>query len=207
MNTIRELLRDADPLRYEAAHAPDQRDFHRQAVLAAASDDRVPAPVGRQSRIVVFAIGALAVIAAFFVGARVWSLFVNDLRVQAAVRFEVKLAEDRPGPGLHQAKVADSDRSVYLHDEVIVTNSDIASARAVQDGPSQYRVDVEFNASGAEKMRAATENHIGKHMAILLDGQVVATPVLRTPIGASARITGNFTRSQAERIANGIRIQ
>jgi preprotein translocase subunit SecD len=36
---------------------------------------------------------------------------------------------------------------------------------------------------------------------------VVATPVLRTPIGASARITANFTRSQAERIANGIRIQ
>jgi hypothetical protein len=206
MKTIRELLRDADPLGYEAA--PGQRDFHRQAVLAAASDDRVPAPVERRSWIVVFAIVILVVIAAFFVGARVWSLFVSDLRVQAAVRFEVKLAEDRPGPGLHQVKVADSHRMVYLHDEIIVTNSDIAGARVVQDGaPSQYRVDVEFNASGAEKMRAATENHIGKHLAILLDGHVVATPVLRTPIGASARITANFTRSQAERIANGIRIQ
>lgn len=206
MKTIRELLRDADPLRYEAA--PGRRDFHRQAVLAAASDDRVPAPVERRSWIVVFATVILVVIAAFFVGARVWSLFVSDLRVQAAVRFEVKLAEDRPGPGLHRVKVADSDRMVYLHDEIIVTNGDIASSQVVQDGtPSQYRVDVEFNASGAEKMRAATEKHIGKKMAILLDGQVVATPVLRTSIGTSARITGNFTRSQAERIANGIRIQ
>jgi len=32
-------------------------------------------------------------------------------------------------------------------------------------------------------------------------------PVLRTLIGASARITGNFTRSQAERIVKGIEIQ
>jgi hypothetical protein len=204
MKTIRELLQDADPLRYEAA--PDQRDFHRRAVLAAATDDCVRTPVEGQFRIVVLA--ALVVIAAFVVGVRVWSLFVNDLRVQAAVRFEVKLAEDRPGPGLLQAKVADSDRSVYLHEEVIVTNSDIVSARVVQgSAPIQYGVNVEFNASGAEKMRTATENHIGKHMAILLDGQVVAIPVLRTPIGASARITGNFTRSQAEKIANGIRIQ
>jgi hypothetical protein len=204
MKTIRELLRDADPLRYEAA--PDQRDFHGQAVLAAGTDDCVPTPLARRWRIVVLA--ALVMIAAFLVGARVWSLFVSDLRVQAAVRFEVKLAEEKPGPGLHQAKVADSDRSVYLHDEVIVTNGDIVSARVVQGGgPSEYGVDVEFNASGAEKMRAATENHIGKQMAILLDGQTVATPVLRTPIGASARITGKFTRSQAERIANGITIK
>jgi len=121
------------------------------------------------------------VIAASFLGAVVWSLFISDL--QAAIRFEVRLAEDRPAPGLRAAKVSDSDRTVYLHDEVIVTNSDIAAAQVVQGSrPSQYGVSVEFNASGAEKMRAATGNHIGKPVAILVDGQVVVAPVLRTPI-------------------------
>ena len=72
------------------------------------------------------------VIVASFLGSRVWSLFVSDL--QAAVRFEVRLAEDRPAPGLREAKVSGSDRSVYLHDEVIVTNSDIAAARVIQGG-------------------------------------------------------------------------
>jgi preprotein translocase subunit SecD len=154
----------------------------------------------------VFAIVALAAIAASFLGSRVWSVFVSEL--QAAVRFEVRLAEDRPAPGLREAKVSGSGRSVYLHDEVIVTNSDIAVARVVPGhGPSDYSIGVEFNASGAEKMRAATSNHIGKVVAILLDGQVVMAPVLRTPIGASARISGNFTRTQAERIVNGIEIQ
>ena len=105
-------------------------------------------------------------------------------------------------------KVPHSDRSIYLHDEVIVTNGDIAVARVVPSvRPSEYIVAIEFNSSGAEKVRAATANHVGKPIAILLDGQVVMAPVLRTLISASARITGNFTRAQAERIVKGIEIQ
>jgi preprotein translocase subunit SecD len=143
------------------------------------------------------------VIAASFFGSRVRSPFVSDL--QAAVRFEVRLAEDKPAPGLREAKISGSDRSVYLHDEVIVNNGDIAAARVVPGGgPSQYSIGVEFNASGAEKIRAATGKHIGKPVAILLDGKVVMTPVVRVPIGASAVITGNFTKVEAERIVDGV---
>ena len=70
---------------------------------------------------------------------------------------------------------------------------------------------MEFNKAGAEKMRAATASNIGKPMAILLDGQVVMAPVVRSPIGGSAVITGKFTKAEAERMAerivkgNGIR--
>jgi preprotein translocase subunit SecD len=163
--------------------------------------------VKSRSRIPVFVAVSLTVIAALFLGPRVWSVFVGDLRA-AAVRFEVRLAEDSPASGLREAKVSGSHRSVYLHDEVIVINGDIAVARVVPGpGPSEYSVGIELKASGAEKMRAVTGNHIGKLLAILLDGQVVMAPVLRSPIGASARITGNFTRAQAERIVNGIEIQ
>jgi preprotein translocase subunit SecD len=146
------------------------------------------------------------VIAALFLGALAWSLFISDL--QAAIRFEVRLAEEKPAPGLREAKVPGSNRSVYLHDEVIVTNSDIAAVRVVQSGgPSHYALMIDFNASGAEKMRAATRNHIGSLVAFLFDGQVVMAPLLRTPIGSSAEITGNFTRTEAERIARRIEIQ
>ena len=206
MKNIRELLRDADPLRHEATFRSGQHDFRRQAVLAAASTAPAPAGVGSRSRMAFFAI-AFTLIAASVLGSRVWSVFIGDLQA-AAVRFEVRLAEDSPAAGLREAKVAGSDRSVYIHDEVIVTNGDIAVARVVPGGgPSEYSVGIEFKASGAEKMRVATGNHIGKLLAILLDGQVVMAPVLRSPIGASARITGNFTRPQAERIVNGVQIQ
>ena len=207
MTKISDLLRDADPLRYEPTWPSDQQNLRRAAVLAAASGARAPNWVRSRSRTAFFGTVALAVITIAFLGSRVWSVFVTDLQA-AAIRFEVRLAEDRPATGLREAKVSGSDQSIYVHDDVIVTNSDIAVARVAPGGrPSEYYVAIEFNSSGAEKMRAATANHIGKPIAILLDGQVVMAPVLRTPIGASARITGNFTRTQAERIVKGIEIQ
>jgi preprotein translocase subunit SecD len=155
---------------------------------------------------VVLATIALMVIVVSMLGSRVRSPLVSNL--QGAVRFEVILAEDKPAAGLREAKVSGANRSVYLHKGVIVDNGDVAAARVVQgDAPSKYAVDVKFKASGTEKMRTATGNHIGKPVAILLDGQVVMAPVVRSPIGASAVVTGDFTRAQAERIVKGIGIQ
>ena len=141
-----------------------------------------------------------------FLGSRTDSLFVSD--VQAAVRFEVKLAEDKPSPGLREVKTSGSEKRVYVHQQVVVTNSEIESARVLPgDAPGQYAVEVEFTASGAKKMLRATTAHIGKPMAVLIDGQVVTTPIVRTPISTFARVTGNFTKAEAERIVNGVGLQ
>lgn len=202
MTELRNLLREADPLEYEPVFPPDRRDSMRDAILSA------PAPVRAQDRAVsrrlaIAGAAALALFAASLVGPRMGSLFVRDL--DAAIRFEVRLAEDQPAPGLREAKVAGSNRSVYLYDSVIVSNGDIASARAVPgSGPSDYSVNIEFNTAGAARMHDATASHVGKLIAILLDGRVVMAPTLRSPISESARITGNFTKSQAEKIANGL---
>lgn len=206
MRTLRELLLEADPLQHETARPPGERDLRRQAVLTAASASRVHAGVLSRSRIVIFAGAALVLIVVSSLGSRLWSPLVSV--VQGAVRFEVRLAETKPGPGLREAKLSGSDQSVYLHSEVVVDNSDIAMARVIQPaGSSQYAVDIKFNASGAEKMPAATRSHLGKLAAILLDGRVVMAPVIRSPISESAIISGNFTKAQAERIVSGIAVQ
>ena len=205
MTNLRKLLQDADPLQHEPTLSPSHRDSNRRAVLAA-FHNHARAGTESRSRLAVYVAVAVMLLAAAFLGARMWSPFVSG--VQAAVRFEVRLAEEKTAPGLREAKAADSGQTVYLHDETIVTNSDIASTQVVPGGsPSQYRVSVQFTPSGAEKMRAATANHIGKPVAILLDGEVVMAPTLRTTIGTSAVITGNFSREQAEKIANGISSQ
>jgi SecD/SecF fusion protein len=53
-------------------------------------------------------------------------------------------------------------------------------------------------------MRKASGNHIGKPVAIIIDGRVVMAPVVRSPIGDSALVTGHFTKAEAERIVHGI---
>jgi hypothetical protein len=203
MKSLSELLREEDPLQHEVAWPSEQRDTCRQTVLAAASAVRNPNVTKARLRIPVFITACLTVIIGLIIGIFVWSPFIRD--VQAAISFEVRLAEDRPAPGLREAKVSDSEQLVYLYKDVIVTNRDIESARVIYNsGSSQYEVSIKFNAGGAEKMRAATQNHVGKRMAILLNGQVVMAPRLRSPIGAEAMITGDYTRAQAERVAKGI---
>jgi len=65
---------------------------------------------------------------------------------------------------------------------------------------------VRLNAAGADKMRRATMNHLGRPVAILIDGEVVSVPTVKSPIGAAAVISGDFTRADAERIAQGMNI-
>jgi preprotein translocase subunit SecD len=110
-----------------------------------------------------------------------------------------------PAAGLREAKVSGTDSSVYLHAEAIVTNSDILRAYIIQvDHSSQYNVGVDFNPSGAEKIRAATARHIGKPVAILLDGKVVTTAIVREPIAESAAVISGLSRTEAEKIVKGI---
>ena len=125
--------------------------------------------------------------------------------VQAAVRFEVRLAEEQPLVGLQAVRVS-STRVVYLHPEVVVTNSDIAFSSVIPGNtPSeQFWIDVRLNAAGAAKMRQATMNHLGRPVAILIDGEVVSLPTVKSPIGAAAVISGDYTREEAQKIADGI---
>jgi hypothetical protein len=206
MHTVRDLLRDADPLRHEPRRPAEERDRLRQSVVAAASAVTVPVSTWFRARIALLATVALAVIAIVAVGLQIWSQ--GGATLQAAVRFEVRLAEDGPTAGLREARVSGSDRVVYLHPEIIVTNSDIANSRVVAgDRASRFGVGMEFNAAGAQKMRQATANHIGKPIAVLIDGEVVAAPVLRAPISTLGVISGDYTKAEAERIVNGIGIR
>jgi hypothetical protein len=201
MKNASELLRDADPVRNEPELSQERREVQRRAVLAAAARVQGCDHARVKSRARLLTVLAAIVVLGSFATERMWSPLIGG--VHASVRFEVRLAEEMPTPGLRESKIVGTDRSIYLHQEVVVTNADISAARSVSRG-SYYSIMVEFKASGAEKMRAATEGHIGRPVAILLDGQVIMAPVLRSPIDVSAEITGRFTKAEAERLVRGI---
>jgi preprotein translocase subunit SecD len=204
MSTIRDLLQEADPLRVESEPSAADRGFQRRAILEAVAATPLPAAKSR-SRIPVYLGIILTAVVVFAATSRLWSPFINN--VQAGVRFEVRLAERNPAPGLKEAKVAGEGGSIYLHNEVIVTNSDIEKAEIIpQPGGSQYSILVTFNPAGARKIHAATEKHIGKPIAILIDGEVVAAPTIRDATAEGAKVD-NLTKEKAEKIVAGIRIR
>jgi preprotein translocase subunit SecD len=201
MNSISQLLQDADPLSYEPRQSIQERRMNRQMILNLAAT--VPTVPQRTWAIAIVA--ALALITTAVIGTY-WSRTAVNLI--AAVRFEVRLAEETPTAGLRVTTIPGSGRQLYLHDEVVVTNSDIAEARVVPgSGPSTFSVEIEFNPVGAAKILRATQNHIGRPLAILLDGELTVAPTVRGPVSTSAMMNGNFTRAEAERIAAGIRGQ
>lgn len=196
--TLSDLLRAADPLRDEPLPNAQERLLRRQSVL---STPPVKRGVSRR-RFSLVGVGAVLLIG-IGAGARYWTAATANL--VAAVRFEIRLAEESSAPALREATVGGESRKIYLHADTVVTNSDIAEAHVSPgNAPSTFGVVVTFTADGAAKMQRATQNHIGRPLAILIDGQVVIAPVLRSRITSSAVVSGDYTRAEAERIVAGI---
>ncbi|HKC57688.1 MAG TPA: hypothetical protein VKC35_16240 [Vicinamibacterales bacterium] len=195
MKSVPDLLREADPLLHEPRRSPEERQMLRQRVLAS--------PRGHEQqprrRVVLAAVVVLACVgmtAAFWPRATV--------EVAAAVRFDVRLAEQIPGPGLREVRLPGSIGRIYLHPETVVSNGDIARAVVAPAAGSRFNISVTFTADGAAKMLTATQGHLGRPVAILLDGDLVMAPVVKSPVSGSAMITGNYTKAEADRIVAGI---
>jgi preprotein translocase subunit SecD len=63
-------------------------------------------------------------------------------------------------------------------------------------------VSFRFNGRGTRHFAQITADNVGRPFAIVLDDQVVSSPVIREPItGGSGQISGNFTLEEANTIA------
>jgi preprotein translocase subunit SecD len=201
MTQIKDALAAVDPVRHERRPTEAERDRLRQTVVAAGS--RGDAHPQARRPVLLSVLATLAVIGMIVATSSMWPR--DGSLAQAAVRFEVRLAEDQPAPGLRTAAVGNSNRTIYLHPEIVVTNNDIERSRVIAgDAPARFWIDVRLNAAGAAKMRQATANHLGKPVAILINGDVVTAPTLKSPIGAAAVISGDYTQADAQRIADGM---
>jgi hypothetical protein len=85
---------------------------------------------------------------------------------------------------------------------ILLTGEDIASAYVnIQEG--MYIVVLNFTATGASAFEEATRNNLGRTLNILIDDEVLATPIVNAviPVGV-AIIAGNFTRDEAVTLAS-----
>jgi preprotein translocase subunit SecD len=129
----------------------------------------------------------------------------GDSPPQDEVRIEFRLAETEAGAGLTEAVVAGGVQRYFLHDELILGNADVAAAQVEPGLAGGAQVGLKLREAGAARVARVTADNIGKRVAILVDGVVVAAPVIRDTIpGGRVLITGDFSEAEAERIAAGI---
>ncbi len=67
-------------------------------------------------------------------------------------------------------------------------------------------VNIQFDQQGGQKFAQLSTQNVGKQFAIILDGEVLSTPVFREPIlGGAAQISGSFTADSSNALAIQLR--
>ena len=96
--------------------------------------------------------------------------------------------------------------------KIAVDGADISTAKAQSIKKEagvgiDYIVDLELNAKGANKFAKATEENLGKQIAIVYDGNIISAPNVNNVISeGKAQITGQESMEEAERLASIIRV-
>ncbi|MEV7955118.1 protein translocase subunit SecD [Streptomyces sp. NPDC087532] len=96
----------------------------------------------------------------------------------------------------------------YILGPAEVSGTDVDSAKgAINQQNGQWIVQMEFTKNGAKKFqkitsRLAQQQSPQNQFAIVLDGEVVSAPYVRTALSANAEISGSFDQQSAEDLAN-----
>jgi len=120
------------------------------------------------------------------------------------VTVEFRFAETEAAEGLTEIILPITGQKFYLHDEVIMSNEDIAMA-SVTMWNGKPVVELQFTLTGKDKFAQLTKENLKRRVGMLVDGKLVTAPIINAPIDQGiAIITGDFTKDEAQRIADGI---
>jgi preprotein translocase subunit SecD len=121
-----------------------------------------------------------------------------------AVRFEMRLGAMKPVAGWTVHTVEPDSRPVYVSPHVELDNADVASAWHQPAGEAHH-VGLLLTEEGALKLARLTKRHLGAHVALLVDGRLVAAPRIAAEITQGrAVINGAFAEPEARDVAAGI---
>jgi len=66
------------------------------------------------------------------------------------------------------------------------------------------RIGVVFDEEGGRRLQELTAGNIDRRLAVLVDGRVVACPIVRSPISQRVEITGDFSKEELARLADAL---
>ncbi len=101
------------------------------------------------------------------------------------VSLDLRLDEGSPAPGLVPAALYGQGKTVYLHPDAQLSNTDIVRVEAVKTRIGKGLIlQIWLTRAGASRLKQATGRHIGDSLAVLIDSVVMAVPVIQQAIGS-----------------------
>jgi len=100
----------------------------------------------------------------------------------------------------------DLGQPMLVKRRVLVSGENLTDADVGMDSNRRTAIDFRFDGEGARRFGEVTSQNIGRPFAIILDGQIISSPTIISPIlGGSGQITGNFTTAEASELVNLLR--
>jgi len=117
---------------------------------------------------------------------------------------------DKPGAGIQvvPGKSEGGRRQSYLVERRTLMTGDVLTDAHVSPGSATEGMAVDFvlDQRGTKEFGQITTTHVGRRLAIILDGVVESAPTIREPItGGRGQITGRFDFAEAQDLANVLR--
>ena len=99
------------------------------------------------------------------------------------------------------------NKKLLLREIPFVRGGEMSDAEASFDARTgEPIIYFRLNAEGAGKLLSFTRNNVGRPFAIVLDNQVISSPVIREPIlEGTGQVSGNFTSAQAQQLATNLK--
>ncbi|TWT43862.1 preprotein translocase subunit SecD [Phycisphaerae bacterium RAS1] len=117
------------------------------------------------------------------------------------VRFHIASTEAHPG---WREMKDESGQRLFVSPEPLLTEADIVSAEALH-GAARSIVRLRCSGVGGDRLRRATAENTGKHLAILIDDKLLTAPLIQAEIaGGVAHIDGRFSPQRASEIAESL---
>ncbi len=123
---------------------------------------------------------------------------VRDAGVNMPVRIRFILERDHRDGKLFRPRFI--KRRISL-DGSVLSRATVVRPDEYYDG---FRVCFELNDEGAEKFGKLTGANKGRQLAIILDGEMISSPVIQSKITSRGQITGNFTMEEANQLASDL---
>jgi preprotein translocase subunit SecD len=100
-----------------------------------------------------------------------------------------------------QGETAGEPVYYLLRREAMITGRDLKNARVGVDENNRPQINFSLNANATDKFSRETGRNIGRHLAIVLDDEVMSAPVIQGKLGSENRITGRFSTQEADELA------
>ena len=114
-------------------------------------------------------------------------VFASSLNAQTPLGIHAASAE--PVAGWNRMQIG--QRAVWVNPAASLTSADIARADPSTDADRGTFVEVVFTDDGAKKMRDLSSAQRNKLIAMVMNGQVIFAPTVRTEISRECIITGS----------------